>query len=102
MVKNLPANAGDIRDADMIAGLGRSPEDRNATQSSILAWRIPSPGSSVHGVTKNQTRLKQLSTKIQVSMKWCVIVIFTCISRITNEVDHIFIGFSAIWAYFFW
>ena len=41
MVKNLPANARDIRDADMTAGLGRSPEDRNATQSSILAWRIP-------------------------------------------------------------
>ena len=25
MVKNLPANAGDIRDADLILGLGRSP-----------------------------------------------------------------------------
>ena len=25
MVKNLPANAGDIRDTDLILGLGRSP-----------------------------------------------------------------------------
>ena len=25
MVKNLPANAGDVRDADSILGLGRSP-----------------------------------------------------------------------------
>ena len=25
MVKNLPANAADIRDADLIPGLGRSP-----------------------------------------------------------------------------
>ena len=25
VIKNLPANAGDIRDADSIAGLGRSP-----------------------------------------------------------------------------
>ena len=25
MVKNLPANAGDIRDMDLIPGLGRSP-----------------------------------------------------------------------------
>ena len=25
MVKNLPANAGDIRDADLIPGSGRSP-----------------------------------------------------------------------------
>ena len=26
MVKNLPASAGDLRDADLIPGLGRSPE----------------------------------------------------------------------------
>ena len=26
MVKNLPDNAGDVRDADLIPGLGRSPE----------------------------------------------------------------------------
>ena len=29
MVKNLPANAGDIRDASSITGLGRSSEERN-------------------------------------------------------------------------
>ena len=57
--------------------------------------------SVVHGVAKSQTRLKRLSTHMQVSMKWCVTVIFTCISQIASEVDHIFIGFLAIWAYFF-
>ena len=41
MGKNLPANAGDIRDAGSIAGLGRSPGEGIATHSSILAWRIP-------------------------------------------------------------
>ena len=41
VVKILSANARDVREADTIAGLGRSPEDGNATQSSILAWRIP-------------------------------------------------------------
>ena len=41
VVKNLPPNAGDIRDADSIPGLGRSPEESMATDSSILAWRIP-------------------------------------------------------------
>ena len=37
VVKNLLANAGDIRDADLIP----IPEKGIATHSSILAWRIP-------------------------------------------------------------
>ena len=40
MVKNPPANAGDVRDADSILG-GEDPlEEGMATHSSILAWRI--------------------------------------------------------------
>ena len=35
VVKNPPANAGDVRDA------GSIPEKGTATHSSILAWRIP-------------------------------------------------------------
>ena len=38
MVKNLPANAGDM---GSIPGSGRSLEKEMATHSSILAWRIP-------------------------------------------------------------
>ena len=38
MVKNLPANEGDIRDAGLIPGLGRSPGGGHATHSTILAW----------------------------------------------------------------
>ena len=41
MVKNPPANAGDVRDAVRSLGSGRSPEEGKATHSSILAWRIP-------------------------------------------------------------
>ena len=41
MVKNLSANAGDVRDVGSITGLGRSLEKGMATQSSILAWLIP-------------------------------------------------------------
>ena len=40
VVKNLPANARDVRDVDLIPGLGRSPGGGMATHSSILAWRI--------------------------------------------------------------
>ena len=41
MVKNLPVNAGDTRDAGLIPGSGRTPGGGNATCSSILAWEIP-------------------------------------------------------------
>ena len=43
MVKNQPADAGDIKDVSSIPGMGRSPGGGlgQATHSSILAWRIP-------------------------------------------------------------
>ena len=40
MVKNTPANAGDVRDAGLIPGLARSPEEGKVAHSSIFAWRI--------------------------------------------------------------
>ena len=62
VVKNLPANVGDVRDAGLIPGLGRSAGGGhgNPLQYSCLensmdggVWR-----ATVHGVTKSQTRLK--------------------------------------------
>ena len=41
VVKTLPANAGDGRDAGSIPGLGRPPGEGMATHSSTLAWKIP-------------------------------------------------------------
>ena len=41
MVKNMPANVGDIRGKGSIPGLGRSPGVGNGIHPSILAWRIP-------------------------------------------------------------
>ena len=63
MVKNLPVNAGDVRDMGSIPGLGRFPQKEGiATHSSILAWEIPwtvehGRVHTVHGVTKSQTQL---------------------------------------------
>ena len=54
MIKKLPANAGDVRDTGLIPGLRRSLEEKMATHSSILAWRVSwteEPGR----VTKRQT-----------------------------------------------
>ena len=67
VVKNPPANAGDIRDARLIPGSGRSPGEGygNPLQYSCLenpmdggAWR-----ARVRRVAKSQTQLKRLSTR---------------------------------------
>ena len=60
MVKNPPANAGDIRDVGSIPRLGRPLEKGAATHSSILGWRNPwteEPDGlyTVRGVAKSQT-----------------------------------------------
>ena len=41
MVKNLPANAGDIRDSGSTPGQEDPLEEGMATHFSVLAWRIP-------------------------------------------------------------
>ena len=56
MVKNPPANEGDIRDAGLIHGQEDPLEEGMATHSSILAWRIPMDRgtwpATVHGGLK--------------------------------------------------
>ena len=62
MVKNLPAGAGDLRDAGLIPDWEDPLEEGVATHSSILAWRIPIDRGAwwvtVHRVTKSWTRLR--------------------------------------------
>ena len=41
VVKNQPANTGDVRDVGSIPGSGRSLEKEMATCSSIFAWKSP-------------------------------------------------------------
>ena len=41
VVKNLSANAGDVRDSSLILGLEDPLEEDMTTHSSILAWRVP-------------------------------------------------------------
>ena len=40
LVKNLPASAGDTRDAHLIPGSGSFLEEEMATHSSTLTWKI--------------------------------------------------------------
>ena len=48
MVKNLSTNAGEVKDAGLISGTGRSLEEKMATHSSILAWIILWTEEPVH------------------------------------------------------
>ena len=59
VVKNLPAKAGDTRDACSIPGSGRSLEWEMATHSIILAWKIPwtkEPGGLQSMGSQSQTQ----------------------------------------------
>ena len=79
VVKNPPANAGDLRDVGSIPGLGRSPGGRHGNQLRYFylenpldrgAWR-----ATVHGVAKSQTQLKWLSVHATLFFK-CLIICF--------------------------
>ena len=62
VVKNPPANAGDVRDADLIPGLGRSLGGGHGNP--LLYSFLENPldrgawWATVHGVTKSWTQLK--------------------------------------------
>ena len=61
MVKNLPANAGDIRDVGLIPGLGRSPGEGYANSLWYSCLENPKDRgawlATVHRVTKSWPRL---------------------------------------------
>ena len=95
VIKNLPANAGELSDVGLISGYGRSPEVGHGSllQYSCLensmdrgAWC-----ATVHRVAKSRTRLKQLSTQALVSLLWlsitanCIITLFFVSFQIENE-----------------
>ena len=65
VVKNPPANTGEVRDAGSVPGLGRSPGEGhcNPLQYSCLENPMASGAwwATIHRVAKSQTQLKRLS-----------------------------------------
>ena len=59
VVKNLPANAGDIRGLSSILGLGRSPGGEHGNQLQYSCLENPMDRGAwwaiIHGVAKSQT-----------------------------------------------
>ena len=62
MVKNLPANAGDVRDAGMSPGWGGSPGGGHGNPLQYSSLENPMDRGAcwdtAHGVTKSWTQLK--------------------------------------------
>ena len=64
MVKNLPANAGDIRDAGLILGSGRSPGEGNSNLLQYSCLGNPMDRAWLTTVQKSHKRLRHdLATK---------------------------------------
>ena len=59
VVKNLPGNAGDVRDAGLISGSGRSPGGGHGNPHQYSCLENPMDRgtclATVHGVAKSQT-----------------------------------------------
>ena len=68
MVKNPPANAGDVRDAGSIPGLGRSPGGGHGYPLEYSCLENPFDRGAwwgaVHRVIKSQIHMKRLSTHL--------------------------------------
>ena len=68
-MKNPPVNAGDLRDAGLTPGSGRSPGvgNSNPLQYSCLdnSMDIEAWQATVHEVAKSWTRLKQISVHVE-------------------------------------
>ena len=65
VVKNLPANAGQVRDVGSVTELGRSPGGGHGNPLQYSCWRIPwmeECGRLQSIGSQSQTQLKQLST----------------------------------------
>ena len=66
MVKDLPANVGDLRDVGSSLASGRSPGGEHSNPLQYSRLENPHGGAwwaTVHRVSKSPTRLKRLSTQ---------------------------------------
>ena len=78
--KESACNAGD---QGLISGLGRSLEERKATHSTILAWRVPWAVESMGLQRVGQNRVT-FTFNTQYSSEAVVISIFKCLSKVNK------------------
>ena len=70
MVRNLPANARDVRDVGVIPGSGRSPGEENGDSLQYSCLENPMGGgvwqATDHVITKSQTRLSDFTFTLDI------------------------------------
>ena len=85
MVKNPPANAGDIRDASLIPGSGRSPGESNGNRLPHSCWGNPIDRgawrAAVHGVFKESDITYYQQQNAKKAMKHEFVLIKTLMRR---------------------
>ena len=74
MVKNPPANAGDIRDAGLISASGKSPGERNGHPLHYSCLENPMDRTAwqatVHGIAESDTNDLAYTHKKEYTMHW--------------------------------
>ena len=74
MIKNLPADAGDPRDAGSVPGLGKSPGEGNGNPLQYSCLENPRDRgawwAAIYGVAQSQTRLKRLCSSSRIIIKY--------------------------------
>ena len=89
MVKTLPANAGDIRDAGSIPGSGRSPGGGHGNPLQCSCLENPTDRgtwwATVHGVAQSQTQLKQFSIALLLLRRYIYISSSAKINRLPQQ-----------------
>ena len=100
VVKNSPANAGDIRVQGSIMGLGRSPGGGHGNQLQYSCLENPKDRGAwqftVHRVTRSWTRLKWLHMNASYITKWFGSAQFSSVAQscptLCNPVNHSMLG----------
>ena len=86
VIKNLPANAGDVRDLGLVPGLGRSPGEGNGNPLQYSCLENPTDRgtwwATVHGVAQSQTQLKQFSIALLLLRRYIYISSSAKINRL--------------------
>ena len=83
VVKNLPANAGEAKDADLVPVLGRSPGGGNGNPLQLSCLENPMDGgawwATVHGVARvGHNFVTKPPTRLPLSDKKIIIIINMC------------------------
>ena len=105
MVKDLPANAGGLKDVDLIPGLGRSPEEAHGNPLQYSFLENPTDRGSwwatVHRITNSRSGLSPLCSSSTLLLKEIRVIHFFCLLNSGMGAGHSFCGLFKHLLYWF-